>query len=314
MGAVFFAAKDNNCMFGQLLGIFFSVLAPVFLLVLLGYLIGPRLQLDARTLSRLSYFVLTPAFIFDVMSTAQIEAALATRMTIYIIVVHALCGVLAFWVARGLGRDKKMIAAYMLVGTFGNVGNFGIPIVQFALDREALLPATVYFLAVVLVCFIIGVGAANWARQGNLRAITAVFRTPALIVLPPALLYNWASLDLPVLARPLDILAGALIPVMLVTLGVQLADTGLPRINLDMLLSSAIKLVACPLLAVLLAAPFALTGVERATGILQAAMPAAVFASIIAFENDVVPSFVTAAVLFSTLASLATLTVVIAIL
>jgi malate permease and related proteins len=301
-------------MFGELIAIFFSVLAPVFLLVLLGYLIGPRLNLDARTLSRLSYFVLTPAFIFDVMSGARIEATLATRMTIYIIVVHVLCAALAFAIARVLGRDKPMIAAYMLLGTFGNVGNFGIPIVQFAFQEEALVPATVYFLAVVLIAFVIGVWAANWARQGNLGALAAVLRTPALIALPPALLYNWSGIELPVLARPVDILAGGLIPVMLVTLGVQLADTGLPRVSLDMVLSSAVKLVACPALAILLAAPFSLAGLERATGVLQAAMPAAVFASIIAFENDLLPSFVTASVLFSTIASLLTLTVVIALL
>ena len=43
-------------------------------------------------------------------------------------------------------------------------------------------------------------------------------------------------------------------------------------------------------------------------------MPAAVLVSIIAFENDLLPEFVTAAVLFSTLASVATLTVVVTLL
>ncbi len=42
-----------SAMVQQLAGIFLSVIAPVFGLVLIGYMAGPRLQLDARTLSRL---------------------------------------------------------------------------------------------------------------------------------------------------------------------------------------------------------------------------------------------------------------------
>jgi len=47
--------------------------------------------------------------------------------------------------------------------------------------------------------------------------------------------------------------------------------------------------------------------------VLQAAMPAAVLASIIAVENDLLPEFVITTVLFSTLLSIVTLTVVLAI-
>jgi len=57
-----------------------------------------------------------------------------------------------------------------------------------------------------------------------------------------------------------------------------------------------------------------MTGLTRDAGVLQAAMPAAVLASIIAFEHNLLPTFVTATVLFSTLASIVTLAVVLAIL
>jgi hypothetical protein len=49
-------------------------------------------------------------------------------------------------------------------------------------------------------------------------------------------------------------------------------------------------------------------------GILQASMPSAVLVSIIAMENDLMPAFVTTAVLFSNLASIVTLTVVLTML
>jgi predicted permease len=298
----------------QLLTIFLNVLTPVFALILVGYLAGPILRLEARTLSRFAYFILTPAFVFDVLSTATIQAALAARMTIYIVVVHLGCALAGFAVARLLGRSAQMAAAYVLIAVFANVGNFGLPIVQFAMGKEALAAATVYFLAIMAVSFVVGVAAANWSRGGGLGATAAVFKTPALIALPPALLFNWLHIPLPlVVSRPVALLAGALIPTMLVALGAQLAAAGIPRPNLDMALASAVRLLVGPALALALAAPFGLAGVERGVGVLQASMPAAVLASIIALENDLLPEFVTTTVLFSTLASIVTLTLVLAL-
>lgn len=300
---------------GELLSVFLNVLAPVFLLVLLGYLIGPRLQLDGRTLSRFAYFVLTPAFVFNVLSSARIEAALAVRMIGFITAVYVGSALLAFVVARLLRRSAQMTAAYVMIATFGNVGNFGLPIVQFALGTDALVPATVYFLAVVVIAFIICVAAANVGRGGSLSAIGAVFRTPALLALPPALLVNWLEFPLPpVVSRPVELLAAALIPTMLVVLGVQLAAAGIPRLNADMVISNLVRLVGGPALAFALVGWFGLSGLEREVGVLQASMPAAVLVTIIALENDLLPNFVTATVLLSNLASIISLAVVLILL
>ncbi|MGB5049088.1 MAG: AEC family transporter, partial [Caldilineaceae bacterium] len=76
----------------------------------------------------------------------------------------------------------------------------------------------------------------------------------------------------------------------------------------DMFIASGVRLLGGPLLALLLVIPFGLTGLERGAGILQASMPSAVLASIIALEHDLLPDFVTPTVLLSTLLSLVTLT------
>jgi predicted permease len=304
----------------ELLTTFANVLAPVFLLVLLGYLAAPRLHLDARTLSRFSYFILTPAFIFDVMSKARVELGLAIRMTGFSFMVHLLCAGLALLVAKLLRRPPQMAAAYVLIAVFGNVGNFGLPIIRFRFpgDEAVMATATIYFLAILVVAFVICVLAANWHRGGSLRAVIAVFKTPALIAVPPALLANWLNLSYgwslpPIVTRPIELLAAAMIPTMVVALGCQLASAGIPKPDLDMVVASAVRLGGGPILALLLAVPFGISGIERSVGILQASMPAAVLVSIIAVENDLLPEFVTAAVLFSTLASVITLTIVVSL-
>lgn len=294
----------------QLVEIFFNVITPVFALVLIGYLAGPRLGLEARTLSRLAYFVLIPSFVFNVMSSAKMEAALATRMVAYILIVHVAVAGVAFLTAWLLKRPPKMIGAYVVIAVFGNVGNFGLPLIEFRLGPEAITAATIYFLAIVVISFVISVAAASWHQGGSVTAVLAVFKTPALLALIPALFFNLTNITPPLfLTRITGLLGNAMVPIMLVALGVQLAATKQMQINRDTLQATGIRLLGAPILAILLVVPFGLTGIERGAGIFQASMPTAVLASIIALEYDLLPDFVTTAVLFSTLASVITLTI-----
>lgn len=304
-----------------IIGTFLNVLVPVFALLALGYFVAPRLGLQSRTLSRFAYYLVAPAFVFSVLGTVRLDAAAALRMAAYFTAITVVWAAVAFALARALRRDAAMTAAYVLIAVFPNVGNFGIPISQFALGPAALPAATVYFVASTAVSFAIGVTAANWRRGasvdgapgggGGWRTVLAVVRTPALIALIPALVFSGFQIPVPPpIERPASLLAGALVPTMLVALGAQLAAAGIPRLSVDMLVATAARLVIGPLVGVALTLPFGLAGIERDTAILQSAMPSAVLASIIALENDLLPQFVIATVLFSTLASLATLTVV----
>ena len=299
----------------QLISIFLDILLPVFALVAVGAVAGPRLQLEARTLSKLSYYVLVPAFIFNVFSSAEIEGALAVRMATYIVAVTLVGVVVSFGVARLLGAGPQLVAAYVLVAAFGNVGNFGLPVIRFKLGEEALLAASFYFLIANTFGFVIGVMAATW-RQGASRwsAVWKAFTTPGVVAVVPAFLVNWLDLPVPLFVeRSIGLMAEALIPMMLLTLGIQLAAMGRPAIGRHVVGVSLVRLLAGPLIAVALAAVWGLSGIARDAGIIQASMPAAVLTSLIALEHDLLPDFVTTVVLFSTLASALTLTVVLAL-
>jgi malate permease and related proteins len=301
-------------MLAQLPSVFFDVVAPVFAIVALGWALGARLGLDAKTLSRAAYYLFVPAFTFDVISRSDVPLAAAGRMAGFAVVTHLAFGAIAFGLARLLGRPRKMVAAWVMLSVFGNVGNFGLALITFRLGNEALVPATIYFIVILLTSFVVCVGVAAWTRGGRLAAIVSVFRTPALVVAVPALAVSALHLELPLLVtRTVGLLGGAMIPTMLFVLGVQLAQTKGLRPGADVAVVSALRLAGAPAVAFLLAAPFGLTGLERAAGILQAGMPAAILVAIIATEFDVEPRFVTAAVLFSTLASLPTLTILLAL-
>lgn len=74
------------------------------------------------------------------------------------------------------------------------------------------------------------------------------------------------------------------------------------------------KLVANPLAALGAVTVVGLTGVASQVVIIQAAMPAAVFTSLIALEHDLEADFVTSVVLVGTLVSAVTIPVVIGLL
>jgi predicted permease len=299
----------------QLISIFVNVVAPVFAVVLTGYLIGPRLGLEVRTLSRLSYYVFMPAFVFHIISEAEVQAAVLGQMTIYISTVYVALALLGFVVARGLKRPPEIIGVYVLIAVFSNSGNFGLSIVAFRFGETALVPATIYFIILTVIGFAFGVAAASWARGGALGAIISVFKTPSLLVVVPAALFSATTFEVPLFfSRITGLLADAMIPVMLVTLGVQLAEVGRPQVNLDVVIASAVRLLGGPILAAIVAILLGLSGLARSTGILQASMPAAVLTVIIALEYDLVPGLVTTTVLCSTLASLVTLTIVLTLL
>ncbi len=296
---------------GGIFLVFLNVVTPVFILVVIGYFVGPRLKIDARSLSRTAYFVFIPAFVFNIISEAKIDSELALQMLSFILVAQIAVALLGFLVGKALRQSREITAAFVLIATFGNVGNFGLPLIVFRWGETARTFATVYFVATVFISFVICVGVASWARSGGVTAVFSVFKTPALIVLIPALVFNITDLEVPIfLSRLSGLLGQAMIPVMLITLGVQMGEIPKIKINFNVFAASTVRLIGGPVLALLIVPYFGLEGLERSTGILQAAMPAAVLASIIALEYKLLPEFVTTTVLFSTLYSILTLTVI----
>lgn len=296
---------------GGIFLVFLNVVTPVFILVVIGYFVGPRLKIDARSLSRTAYFVFIPAFVFNIISEAKIDSGLALQMLSFILVAQIAVALLGFLVGKALRQSREITAAFVLIATFGNVGNFGLPLIVFRLGETARTYATVYFVATVFISFVICVGVASWARSGGVTAVFSVFKTPALIALIPALVFNITDVEVPIfLSRLSGLLGQAMIPVMLITLGVQMGEIPKIKINFNVFAASTVRLIGGPVLALLIVPYFGLEGLERSTGILQAAMPAAVLASIIALEYKLLPEFVTTTVLFSTLYSVLTLTVI----
>ena len=122
-----------------------------------------------------------------------------------------------------------------------------------------------------------------------MTAIFSVFKSPALLALIPALAFNLSEVEVPAfLSRMSGLLGQAMIPVMLIKLGVQMSEIDKIKINFNVFAASTVRFIGGPVLAILLVPFFGLEGMESSTGILQASMSAAVLASIIPWSKSFV--------------------------
>jgi predicted permease len=290
------------------LGLFLDVIVPVFGIVVSGYLLGPRLGLESRTLTRVAYYVFVPAFVFQAIGSAQIALASAIKMVLLICLVQLLVAATAGAIAHLLGRSREMIAAYIIVASFINVGNYGLAIIQFRFGETSLPAATLVYIIVVIVQFIIGIGAADWARGEKGGIIGGLFRTPVIWAAIPALLLNAGSYSLPLMpTRMIALLAAAMIPVMLFTLGLQFAKQKRFHLSGDALIATSLRLLWAPALAMTLGGLFQLKGTAFSAAVMQMAMPTAVIATIVAAEKQIASDFVNTVVMLTTLVSLISL-------
>lgn len=286
----------------EIVRILFDILGPVLVLVIAGVAVGKWLFIPAQPLAKLAYWLIGPAFVFDALSRADLAPRILGRLSLASAGAFAVSAFIAYVMAWRVPRDRR--AAIVTTGAYGNVGNFGLAIVLFSFDDGARPYAAVAMVIVNGLGLILAVTLADGGLAGFSRAL----RSPMTLMIPPALLVNSLDLNLPlVVGRPIGLLAGAIIPVMLVTLGIQLHGIGRPKFDIDVTRSLVAKLLVQPVVAIPIAAGLGLTGDAAGAIVLQAAMPAAVFAAVIAIELEARADETATIVMAGTLVSVFTL-------
>jgi hypothetical protein len=296
-----------------LLSIFANDVLPIFIVATVGFAIARVYKGDVRTVSRITFNALSPCLVFHLIVTSSLDAGDVGRMTALTFIVIGAIGLLARLLTVPLGLDRPTVSAFLIVVMFSNSGNYGLPVVLFAFGKEALAHAAVYFVANAVATYSLGVFIASAGRKSVAQAAAGIIKVPAVWGAVAAVVMLGLGIQLPTpLMRPVELLAGAALPVMILVLGMQLERTGRPDRPGLVLLAAALTLVVTPLVAVGASQVLGLTGAARQAAIVQSGMPSAVLTTILALEFDVAPSFVTACVTLSTLASPLTVTLLIA--
>jgi predicted permease len=296
------------------LTIFTTVLLPLILLVGAAYALGRASRLDPAALARVTFYIFNPCLVFVNLATTTIAPELFGRLALLKLLFYALMAPAVYLIAGRLKLTGSMRSALLLGVVFANSGNYGLPVNEYAFGKDAVALALICFITDNLMVNSLGVFLAARGRASLRYALGQVLGNPAVYAIGLGLAANRLGWVIPLpLSRTLDLGSRATVPAMLVVLGMQLAVLPLDRRHWGLAgLAALLRLIVAPVLAAILVVPLGLTGLARQVGILQAAVPSAVSASIVASRYDTEPNLVAGSIMISSLASLVTVTAVIA--
>jgi predicted permease len=280
-----------------------AVVLPVALIVATGYWIGKRVEIDLGTLSRLSIYVLVPALMFDAMYRATLPGNSVWGIVAGYTLTYLGLYLVSLLVARVQGLSTLGTKSLITTSLFPNSGNMGLSLSLFAFGQGGLERAVVYFIASAVVMF--GLGPA-FLRGGRLWESTVfTLRQPLFWGLAGGILLRGTELPFD-LDKGVQMLAQACIPVLLCTLGMQIARTQF-RVGRFEFTSSLIRLGVGPAMAWGVGSLLGLSTLDTSVLVLQTAMPIAVNAFLMVGEFGGQTIEVARAVVVSTVVAFASI-------
>jgi predicted permease len=287
------------------MAVLLPAIAPVALIILVGFIAGRTLGLDRRTLSRLSLYVLLPALIANSLYGITLTAERALLIVVGFFGASALLYALVYGFCRLLRAHPLQQKTLLATTLFANTGNLGLPFITFALGQTGLERAIVYLVSSSIL--LTTVGPTLLKGQGLATGLRTTLKLPVFWAMLAGLALQALAITLPLrLDEGLALLGGAAIPVALITLGMQLAKTQF-YLDRPVLVAAGLRLALAPAIALLIGRAIGLQGQDLQVLVLQGAMPTAVntFIWVTEFGGDA--DLVARAIVLSTLLSFVTL-------
>ena len=270
-----------------------NALGPVFVVLLLGVILK-RLAFPSGDfwpqLERLVYFFLFPAMLITRLALADFSGLAVGRVLLAVLLLLLFMTLMTLALRRWMSFDGSQFTSvfqgslrfntYVALATsaelFGAVG----------LALAAVIMALMIPLLNLLCVLVFAIYAGN-QRSSFKVTLLAIIKNPLILACMLGLLLNWTGVGLPGWSQPvMEILARAALPLGLLAVGVALNLSALRTAGTPLLLSSALKLLLMPLLAMGLSQVLGLQLQEQAVLVLFAAMPTATSAYILARQLE----------------------------
>jgi malate permease and related proteins len=301
----------------MVLVVFAQVLLPILVVVGVAYLLQRKFDLEVQSINRVSIYLLSPALIFTSLARTSFEAEETLQITAFMVLFVLTIGLLSWSLSRALGLDAMTTSALLLCVMFMNAGNYGLPLAQFAFGEEGLRRAVLFFvvqaiLAQTVAVYIAGAGHGSW-REG----LTRLMHMPQIYAVLAALIVHVYGIQLDSSSEGIlnDLFSGialmgdAAIPMLLIVLGLQLAEANKTNQRRELILATSMRLLVSIPLSLALAHLLGMDELSTKLAVILASMPTAVNMTILAIEFDVRPQLVGSVVVVSTVLSLLTLTI-----
>jgi len=158
----------------SLLSIFASAILPIVTIAAVGFVLGRVRSIAVGPLNTVTIYVLAPALVFHSIATTDIGGETLAKLLAGVVGFVLVMAAIAEGVGRALGEDEPIRSALVLVSSFSNSGNFGIPLSAFAFGVVGRATAVVYLVGQSVVVYTVGVYLAS--RSGGTRGLGSMKR------------------------------------------------------------------------------------------------------------------------------------------
>jgi len=256
-----------------------DTLAPLIFLIALGYILKFTIADNnwSAVLNKLAVYILFPSLIFSGMIKVNIKeiddfSFIYWNMAILTTIILTL-----FLVTKWLKFSKERANTYVISVFFGNVGYLGFPILH------SLMPGyegvvSIHIAIYTLLLFTFGIAILEYSvyKKVSVKIVTDTFKNPLMIAVLLSTIVILLDIKLPfTVIKSIDLLAGGATPIILISLGLFLAQK-LPKVSYkDTVALVLLKLIVVPLIFYIY---FYLDGNSKvvAISVLEAGMPVAI--------------------------------------
>lgn len=287
---------------------------PLSILIGIGALLQIIFKLDIKTLSKLNFYLFSPAVIFKMLYESEISLTILLQVLLFFFIFIVLLFLLVELVMRIRRYKNEMRSAMRNSVIFYNSANYAIPLNQlvFIGDAFTLSIQIIIMMMQSLLPNTYGIYSVN-AHKSDLRdTLRKILSLPVIYVIPLGFLMRGLEIPIPdSLYQPLNYVANAFIATALLTLGVQLGSMKWKLKISDVVLSNTLRLLVAPALGFAVVWILGIKGMMAQALVLSCAVPTSLSSVLLAVEFDNEPEFASQAVFSSTVFSIFTVTLVI---
>lgn len=295
---------------------------PIFTLIILGVIVSKKFNLDVSTLSKLNFYIFVPGFIFVNLYSTDLSFNML-KILLFCIVYLITNDLISRIISKIRKYDVGQTNAFKNSIMFNNTGNIGVSLVTlifgsapYIIDgktpylNEALTAQIMILVFMNISMNTIGFYNAGRAKMSVKDSLHQIFTMPSIYAIPLAILLKYLKVDITTtpLWPTLEYVKGGLVPIALITLGVQLSKTEFDFKNINVNIAVFTRLIIGPMLALVLIYIFRFSGIIAQTVFISYSVPTAVNTALIAVECDNNQDFASQEVMVSTIFSAVTLT------
>lgn len=298
---------------------------PIMFILLLGFVLGKKFNLETNSLAKLNLYIYVPFFIFMQIYTTDMPGDIL-KILLFAVLLAAVNLVVSQLIARFRHFGGPVKNAFVNSIMFYNSGNIGIPLITLVFSsgpflvngKTPYLAAALTTQVVILVVQNISTNTVGFynAGKGSMswkQSLKSILKLPTIYAVPLAFLLKLVPYHLEnfPLWPAFEYLKEGLVGIALLTLGVQLAKTKFSFKNKEVYISNFVRLIGGAVFAFFIIHLLHITGIPAQALMISSALPTAVNTALIAVERNNEPDFACQAVMTATIFSGVTLVFVV---